>query len=355
MRLLVFGAGTLISEILRSLPSFVGGEQLHITVATRDPGHAGWMIAVARAHAVALGREIAVEAVPHDWRSVLATTELIDAVRPNLVLHAASMQSAWSLTEPSRWSRFVGSHGYGVTLPLQLVLARHLQMAIGSSHCFPRWLNACFPDLVNACLSLTGPVPLCGIGNVALIAEHLRLHLHQTLRAPLRVIAAHSQLAAFQRERSAADALPLAWLGGDLISISQLASIPPLAASRELNAFNAAAASRLVWALLSDQQILTHAPGPDGLPGGYPIMVEGGAVQLDLPLGFTKEQAVAFNSACMAEDGAELLNGAVHFVPAAAADLADDAPELAAGFTPENVVGAAEAMLALRSLWIGQP
>lgn len=353
--LLVFGAGSLVSEIIRSLPGFVGDTQrLRITLATRDSRRAGWSIAVARAHANALCREITIDAVTHDWCSVQMTADLIDAVRPDLILHAASLQSAWSLDAQNQWSRFVSNCGYGVTVPLQLVLAQHVQAAIAASGCRPPWLNACFPDLINACLSLTGLPPLCGIGNVALIAEHMRLFLRSTPDAPLRVIAAHSQLAAFQRERGSTDVLPIAWLGDYRVSVAQLASLPPLAELRDLNAFNAAEASRLIWALLSNHSINTHAPGPIGLQGGYPVRLEDGAVSLDLPQNVSAMEAIASNHACMAQDGAELVDGAVRFVPAAAAALRDDAPTIADGFAPHDAIRAADAMLVLRARWIGQ-
>ncbi|MFF1954709.1 hypothetical protein, partial [Kitasatospora herbaricolor] len=55
--------------------------------------------------------------------------------------------------------------------------------------------------------------------------------------------------------------------------------------------------------LLGDRPFHTHVPGPLGLPGGYPVRVDRGRIELDLPPGVTEATAVAWQAAWGARDG----------------------------------------------------
>lgn len=354
--LLVFGAGSLACEVVRQLTAQAGhpGEApLKIVLASRDGARAQDIALVALAQAHALGNKVAVEPVVHDWESPSKTRRLIARFAPQLIFHVASLQSAWDMR--GRWGRFVAQHGYGVTLPLQLPLAFHLQEALGGLAAPPSWINACFPDLANACLAAnsSGPPPNCGVGNVALIAQLLSLHVPGT--DALRVIAAHSQLSLFQRERRADEPLPLAWLGAQAVDPAMLVSLPALPQGQILNAFNAVEAARLIWALLTGRSLKTHAPGPKGLPGGYPVLADGGEITLDLADVIDLEAAIARNRSELARDGALLEDKHVRFTPPITETFGKVAPPLAHGFALDELASAARAMLTLRSAWSSEP
>lgn len=345
--LLVFGAGSLASEVVRALTAIAAsnnGPALCIVIASRDP---------ARARACTYGYAARIEVVHHAWRTIEATSHLIEDHAPDLVFHAASLQSAWDLT--GRWGAFVARHGYGVTLPLQLALAQHLQQALGRLAAPPRWVNACFPDLANVWLTAngaSGPPPLCGIGNVALIARLLELHAHPMGSARFRLVAAHPHVAMFQQKRSVGESLPLAWLGERSITAEVLVGLPNLPRDRRINAFNAVDAAGLLWALLSGRDLATHAPGPGGLPGGYPVQILQGELTLDLPAALNQAAATAFNQSALMRDGVSIdEGGAICLSAAAAADLAEAAPGLAAGVTPQQMPEALRQMLSLRARW----
>ena len=51
-----------------------------------------------------------------------------------------------------------------------------------------------------------------------------------------------------------------------------------------------------IMAVLNDTNELTHAPGPNGLIGGYPIRIGAKGVKVELPEGITLEQAIKLNS-----------------------------------------------------------
>lgn len=357
-KLLLFGAGSLAGEIARSLVAHPGrgtNPALRITIAARSPVRAASVADVAGAHAQALGRSVEFRSTRHDWDDVRRTTELIDAEAPDLVLLAASLQSAPMLAAESRWSRFVRACGYGVTTPLQLICARHVQQAIAASRRRPDWINACYPDLVNACLAIEGRPPLCGIGNVALIALHVRLQLRAPRDSVVQVVAGHAHVAQFQRARATNEPLPDVWIDGLRLAPERLADLAPLPDGAALNAFNAAETARLLWAMLSGQSIRSHAPAPNGLPGGYPIASDGRNVQVDLPPGVTMEEAVARNRRALPVDGACIEGEFVRFAPAVGAALRDVAPRLAEGFAVRAATEAASEMLQLRQRWLGEP
>jgi hypothetical protein len=346
-------------EIARSLVAHTSPTpdvQLEVTIASRNPAKARWVATVAAAHAEALGRRVRTKVATHDWNSIKATTALIEDNAPDLIFHAASLQSAWSLSENNRWSRFVLQCGYGVTTPLQLLLARHVQDAIAASRPQPRWINACYPDLVNAALALTGAPPLCGIGNVAILAEHIRLELGLERTAQVRLIASHADVPTFQRARRIDDLLPAAWCGQESIAAERLAAVSPLPSDASLNAFNAAEAARLIWAALNGQAIQSHAPGPCGLEGGYPITLDEHGAALDLPVGLTREDAVAMNRKAMARDGAtiDFEKGWVVFGSPGHDALVAEAPGLADGFRVTDARDAAREMRSVRQAWLSR-
>ncbi|MFM9616239.1 hypothetical protein ACKI18_47855, partial [Streptomyces niveiscabiei] len=46
-----------------------------------------------------------------------------------------------------------------------------------------------------------------------------------------------------------------------------------------------------------------HVPGPNGLPGGYPVRLVGRALELELPVGLTQAEAIAWNASFEEQNG----------------------------------------------------
>jgi hypothetical protein len=84
-----------------------------------------------------------------------------------------------------------------------------------------------------------------------------------------------------------------------------------------INYFNAISAIRLLENLFADDEIVTHVPGPGGLPGGYPVRVGMGRVLLALPYGVSRSEAIAVNQRGQRQDGiyASQADGSVTFGP----------------------------------------
>jgi len=57
--------------------------------------------------------------------------------------------------------------------------------------------------------------------------------------------------------------------------------------------------------ILNDTNEFTHAPGPCGLPGGYPIRLGAKSAEVVLPEGLTLEEAIKINLESMRYEGVE--------------------------------------------------
>ena len=79
----------------------------------------------------------------------------------------------------------------------------------------------------------------------------------------------------------------------------------PLPQGRDTHELSAAATADAVRALLRDEPTATHAPAPNGLPGGYPVRLSRRGVELDLPAHLTREEAIALNERAARFDGIE--------------------------------------------------
>ncbi len=94
---------------------------------------------------------------------------------------------------------------------------------------------------------------------------------------------------------------------------------------------------------------MCHVPAPDGLPGGYPVKIEGGVLSLDLPNGVTRDEAIAWNrhfeevnGLIVTDDGQVVCNGRLR------TQLAAHSPELAKGFHVDDLESAYVDLLELR-------
>jgi hypothetical protein len=77
----------------------------------------------------------------------------------------------------------------------------------------------------------------------------------------------------------------------------------------------AASAMVVFQGMLNDTGVITHAPGPNGLPGGYSVTVNKEGVQIILPAHLSMEQALDVNERGMHLDGIEAISsdGTIHF------------------------------------------
>jgi len=78
-----------------------------------------------------------------------------------------------------------------------------------------------------------------------------------------------------------------------------------VAPGKEHNQMAASDCVAIISAYIHNTGFFTHAPGVNGLPGGYPLKVYKHKLSLDLPDGITKEDAIYINQAGLKYDGIE--------------------------------------------------
>jgi hypothetical protein len=169
-------------------------------------------------------------------------------------------------------------------------------------------INCSFPDVSHPILWRLALAPTAGIGNVAMIARHLEEARGKPGKGSLRIIAHHAHVTPFLTGTHAGPALPLpiAEENGERLTEKDLVTGSELLPGRHFNYLTAVTAIPLVTGLLDASiSIRTHAPGVLGLPGGYPITVRRKSIELELPAGISRDEAVAFNNVCARADGVE--------------------------------------------------
>ncbi len=308
--LVVIGTGSLARSTCLALASLTD-RPLRVVVVGRTRAAVHDVVHVCAVRSSLTGGPVRFEgevAADHRaWPSVMASA------RPRGVLLAASTQSPWEGTDtPSAWTEVVSRAGFGLTLPFHCELAVPAAQAAESAGAW--FVNACFPDAVNAVVTRLGLPVLCGVGNVATLAAHLRLALGVDVPDRLHVVAHHRHLHPDDDEARA-------WLDGEPVPrVGDLLAPGRSTDRRRLNDVTGATAAQLLAALLGDEMRADHCPGPHGLAGGYPVHAGQGTVALRLPPGTSADEAITVNERAAVRDGVAVLDGQVHLTRLDGAD-----------------------------------
>jgi hypothetical protein len=334
--IMLFGAGHLGGPILDRLAALetVG----RIMVVARDRARLEARCNLARLTAAAAGPSAVVEPCVAD----LARTEEVAAVlrraQPDVVVNAASRQTWWlpDLFPPAVRAALRQAR-YGVWLPLHLAPALDLARALELAGFGGIVLNAAYPDVVNVVWGRVATPPLAGLGNVEELVAKVRVGVSANLQVhpdelDIRLVAHH----ALQRFAFAgtppADDLPPFWLGvsrgaenvGERGRAREELLRPyPLPGGPAWGSFSAAAAVSFIGALLARSDSDRHAPGPHGLPGGYPVTVGDGRLAVRDVTGLARDAAISINERSHRFDGIETIgdDGTVAFGETAAAAI----------------------------------
>jgi hypothetical protein len=324
----VGGLGSVLLELL-AREDWLG----HIVVCGRDTRRGTARCNLAILGALAQGCHPSIEFVQLDLNDIDQTAEVIQRLAPDLILSTATLQTWW-LPDllPKQRAAEIHRAGFGMWLPVHLTLTLKLMRAVKESGYAGITLTAPFPDVVNNVLDKLDLAPTCGIGNLDEIVPKVRLLAAKRLGAPLEAVRAtmvghHALGSAVYGNPS--DELPPYFLrvelGGkdvtdELNGGSLLRAAFPVTDGAATHFLTAGSTVRLVKAFFSQSGDFLHAPAPNGLPGGYPVIVSDRGVQVAPIDGLTLEQAIAINEASHRFDGIERIepDGSVIFVPQSA-------------------------------------
>jgi hypothetical protein len=342
-----------------------------IVVGSRNVERATARCNLARLGAIAQGRVPSISFVPLDLNNRQAVGEVVDREAPDIIIGTATMQTWWlpSLLPPQQRAAIYSSR-FGVWLPVHLTLMLKLMQALHEADYRGVTLTAPFPDVVNCVLSRLGLAPTCGLGNIAQFVPKVRWLATKRLGTPLDAVrvlmVAHHALGPAV-VRSKTDHMPPYFLriehGGqdvtEAIGADELLVAPYRRTAGPASHFLTAGATvRLVRALLSPtdmkgneatpDEVLLHEPGPNGLPGGYPVIVYDGGVQPAPIDGLTLAEAIDINQRSHRFDGIERIeeDGTVVFCPQAADALRAELGYNCTRLAPDDSEGRAKELIA---------
>jgi hypothetical protein len=260
---------------------------------------------------------------------------LLRRERPNVVVQCASLLSPWYLSArqvPEITA--LRTAGFAAQLPAQLPLIYNLMDVARQIDFQGAVVNCSYPDVIHPILARLGLAPTIGIGNVSMIKARVTAVLRNEQEisdsSPLplvRALAHHAHVTSAILSLPPADTKlrPRIYLGEEGRRADELAYAGhPLQSAPSLNALSATSGLPVIIAMLPGGPALrASAPGPLGLPGGYPLRIAEGQINLDLPAGLSLDEAVEFQHQSARIDGVETIteDGTVVFTEEAVAVL----------------------------------
>ena len=291
-----------------------------------------------------------------DGRDKSALEALIRGAGPDLIVQCASLISPWSIIgHPHPTAQILSSAGISVQIPAQLPILLNVMEVVHDMGLDVPVANIAMPDILHPVLATRGLAPTIGLGNVSI--HHLRVK-HRLLQddvytgdEQVRVLGHHCQVYDVMKSQfpsAEADRVQV-YIGDDTSRQDKLAyQGVPFAAGPIYNEITAASALPVLKALLPDAVPLNFsAPAPMGLPGGYPVSINGRDISLDLPASVTRANAIAFNERQGKRDGVERIesDGTVVFTQAVRDKVSEIDPSLADPIDLANLLSRTELLL----------
>lgn len=256
-----------------------------------------------------------------DAKNIDATAELIRAVNPTVIYNDMTLASWWvgrglSADKAKKWDRMMA-----LSYPLHSALAIKLMQAVKESGTTAPVLNNSYPDVTNPVLCRNGLCPLVGSGNFDLLVAEIKWKIHLAWHVSIPeitifMVGEHALVMLGPRE-----GVPYFFkviIGGkdvtsefDVVSLiaDRLTASGPGETTWISHPRVAASAVSHLMSILNDTNEFTHAPGPSGLPGGYPIRLGAKSAEVVLPEGLTLEEAIKINLGSLRCEGVEEIKG----------------------------------------------
>ena len=249
------------------------------------------------------------------------TAEVLKEIQPTVVYNSMTLQSWWVITQlPPDIYKKIDEARYAPWYPMHFYPTFKLMQAVKKSGIETHVVNAAFPDLVNPALGKIGLAPTVGIGNIDNLLASFRMVAARMFDAPLRSVTVYMvapHFFSYYVARYGDDGGAPYWLKvmiddrdvtGRIDRRAFLANMIPLAkrpGGIQAHPVVASSVFKIVMGILNDTHELGHAPGPNGLPGGYPVKLSAKGVEVFLPEGLTLEEAIRINNASQVFDGVE--------------------------------------------------
>jgi hypothetical protein len=348
--ILIFGTGSFAGRIALDLAA-TASDPVTVVIAGRNTERLDWLRTAANARAAMFNRPARVASHQVDLSIPNAAAEVIAAVEPKVIVQAASLQSGSVISnQGSAWTKLVAEGGLSATAVLQAPLSIEVARAAKTVRPQAHFINCCFPDVVNPLIAALDLPISCGVGNIAILANAFAGALGADA-GRLKVLAHYQNIGPWrQPAETRTGRSARAW-----IDDREVADVYARFRSAQLTREPAIEISGpsgvpLMLAMAQRRDWSGHVPGPSGLPGGYPVRLKNGRVELDLPAALTRDEAIAWNLRYEQERGLVVTpDGRAAYTGILRERLEAFSPALAGGFHVRDITDACRQMNDLRS------
>jgi len=329
-KLLLVGAGNLCLQILKLLAP---KNAFEFVVLGRNEDATVRLCNLVALSCAQLEQFVAIRPVIADLTDIDRVAQVLRDEAPDILVNCASLQSWRVITAlPKRSFEQLDQAQFGPWLPMHLTLMHNLMRAVKASGIVTRTVNAAFPDAVNPILARVGLAPDIGVGNVANLIPAVRFSIARLLECcpadvRVRLYAQHY----FSHYVPRAGLPPranyrLLYEVRDQPNVARLPAEAIFSAVRsefrrrggvDGQFLTACSAVTVIEGLFSSTPVRVHAPGPLGLPGGYPVWLHEGRIEVQFSNACPQDDAVRINTICQSQDGIDEIHcdGSVTFNP----------------------------------------
>ena len=354
--ILIFGTGNFAGRIALDLAT-TASAPVTVVIAGRNVDRLAWLRTAGNARAAMFGRPARFMTHEVDLSLADAAAGTIAAVEPKVVVQAASFQTGSVIShQGNAWTRLIAEGGLSATAVLQAPLSLSVARALKATRPSAYFINCCFADVVNPLIAALDLPIACGVGNIAILSHAFSGALALG-PGRLRMLAHYQNLAPW-RQPAAVRGGPSArvWIdGAEIADVYQRFAMVQLTREPAIE-ISGASGVPLMLAMAHGRDWSGHVPGPHGLPGGYPVRLRAGEIDLDLPRGLTRAAAIAWNlryeqdsGLVVGADGHAVYTGRLREL------MTRFSPDLAAGFHVRDIDDVYRAMHTLRMQLEAQP
>ncbi len=255
-----------------------------------------------------------------DLFNIEQTAELLADVKPKVICSLASLGSWW-VTRLLPDDEYKKISPLGPWLPNHLTLSYKLMQAVKMSGLDTRVVNGAFPDATNVVLSKVGLAPTCGGGNMDIGIQRFKRLIARDMGVPYRSVTIYGvghHGTFYTRRYNGSFWVKIIVDGVDITEqypnekLRKMYEDAGYAASKQ---FTGPVVDQMKTAVSFLNNVLgiyydtrkTHEciPGVEGLPGGYPARVSSEGVEVVLPPGLSREEAIEINKEGGRIDGIE--------------------------------------------------
>ncbi|QNK89108.1 hypothetical protein H7992_05125 [Sporosarcina sp. resist] len=322
-KILIFGLGVLGSNVLDMLLQSANNYEITVVGRSEDKIHERINLADLVASNLGFYKNVSYEIV--DVNDISKTADIIYKENPDIIFNATTKMSYWVPTKLPK--EVFGKLYYAFTgwqVPMHLTLTYKLMQAVKASGRTVRVINASYPDVINVALDKIGLAPEVGIGNLANVVPVIKkaISLHENIPIEKLDIRAygHHHFSYMLPSLGSAENLPyhLEVYYEKLnitkyLNFQSIFNLLPTKLKRtrglEGMIMTAASAVNIINSMaVGNKEEIMHAPGPNGLPGGYPIIINEDCTEVVLPNDLNLQEVIEINLLGQVMDGIQKID-----------------------------------------------